>query len=325
MTGEGVVSPVQGAPDGPDLESLRLVVRLACRAPSARNSQPWSWGRAPDGDLLLRADGSRWRSESGLDRVNLLISCGFALHHAVVALAAFGWATTVHRFPDARDPWLSARLRARATAPRPIPLVEAVSIIRRRSDRRAYAPVPVTGHVLDELRHRARQAGAVVEVVAAEPRAALHHLVVESDTGPTRGAGAARSALRPLNTGSGLHAMAKRTWEDPGSGTAWVADRGRASLDGGSLLVLGAEQDDDESQLRVGEAGSAVLLAATGVRLASCALTDPLRVQGVPELLRTQVLRCTATPRLVLRVGWPPAGSASPARTSRRDLDLTTA
>ena len=40
----------------------------------------------------------------------LTLSCGTALHHARVALAAEGWSATVERFPDPADPSLLARL-----------------------------------------------------------------------------------------------------------------------------------------------------------------------------------------------------------------------
>ncbi|PRC62469.1 NAD(P)H nitroreductase, partial [Mycobacterium sp. ITM-2017-0098] len=34
------------------------------------------------------------------DARDLMLSCGAALHHCVVALAALGWQAKVHRFPN---------------------------------------------------------------------------------------------------------------------------------------------------------------------------------------------------------------------------------
>jgi nitroreductase len=73
----------------------------------------------------------------------------------------------------------------------------------------------------------------------------------------------------------------------------------------GTLLVLGTTADDRMSRLRAGEAASAVLLAATRLRLATCPLSRPLEIPAIRELVRTRVLDAVAIPQLVLRIGWP--------------------
>jgi hypothetical protein len=73
--------------------------------------------------------------------------------------------------------------------------------------------------------------------------------------------------------------------------------------DEATLMVLGTASDDRLSQLRVGEAMSAVLLQATRIGLASCTLTQPLEVGSTRRLLRDEVLGGTLSPQLVLRLG----------------------
>ncbi|MCU1662063.1 MAG: nitroreductase [Pseudonocardia sp.] len=93
--------------------------------------------------------------------------------------------------------------------------------------------------------------------------------------------------------------------------------------DGAVLLVLGTASDDPLSQLRAGEALSAVLLHATEVGLAtSCPLSQPLEVGTSRVVLRAEVLDGTVSPQLVMRVGWAPI--VPPLRpTPRRPIDDT--
>ena len=86
-------------------------------------------------------------------------------------------------------------------------------------------------------------------------------------------------------------------------------------------MVLGTGSDDRLSQLRAGEALSAVLLEATRLALAGCPLSQPLEVGPTRDVLRDDVLGGTLSPQVVIRLGWP--GSMWPYRkptpTSRRD------
>ena len=89
-----------GSPvEHPDVAEMRNILELARRAPSVHNTQPWRW--RIDGRLLeLRADRSRQlRVADPLGR-NLMISCGCALHHAVVGGGALGWRARVDLFPE---------------------------------------------------------------------------------------------------------------------------------------------------------------------------------------------------------------------------------
>jgi len=77
-------------------------VRAACRAPSLHNSQPWSWlldGRR----LQLFLDPSRVMSSDRSAR-QAVMSCGAALDHLRVAMAAAGWQCHIERFPDPGNP-----------------------------------------------------------------------------------------------------------------------------------------------------------------------------------------------------------------------------
>jgi hypothetical protein len=63
-----------------------------------------------------------------------------------------------------------------------------------------------------------------------------------------------------------------------------------------------------------------VLLHATELGLATCPLSQPLEVGTSRLILQDEVLGGSATPQLVLRVGWAPAGPPLPP-TPRRPID----
>ena len=78
--------------------------------------------------------------------------------------------------------------------------------------------------------------------------------------------------------------------------------------------------DDPLDWLRAGEATSAVLLAATGLGLATTPLSQALEVDETRRALRTDVLRVPEHPQLLVRVGWPATGAGELPVTPRRDL-----
>jgi nitroreductase len=95
---------------------LAEAAAAAGAAPSIHNTQPWRWQVRPDG-LDLYAQRDRQLVATDPDGRMLTISCGTALHHARVALAAEGWQAVVSRLPDSADPDLLARITLGDRAP----------------------------------------------------------------------------------------------------------------------------------------------------------------------------------------------------------------
>ncbi len=125
--------------------------RAAQHAPSVFNTQPWSW----------RISG---------DTMDLFA----ALHHARVALAAAGRATTVEWLPDPDRPELLARISlARPVPPGPEAVRMAAAIARRRTDRRAFGDRPVPEAELTKLRRFVEAEGAYLHVVRPDQIAML--------------------------------------------------------------------------------------------------------------------------------------------------------
>src|ERR687885_111869 len=89
--------------------ALAKAAAAAGYAPSIHNTQPWRWRVHPD-RLELFADPSPQLIAGDPDGELLILSCGTALHHARLALAAEGQAAQVRRFPEPSEPDLLAAL-----------------------------------------------------------------------------------------------------------------------------------------------------------------------------------------------------------------------
>ncbi|WP_214401441.1 Acg family FMN-binding oxidoreductase [Pseudonocardia lacus] len=323
-----------------DERTVRAAIDLASRAPSVHNSQPWRWVVGPR-SVHLYADLRRWLPATDADGRDMALSCGAVLHHLRVALSAAGLAAEVHRLPnpDEGDHLAAVTLRAAkgtgAVAEADLGL--AIAISERRTDRRRYGSWDVPSAFVDEMVARAAEQGAVLRVVSdgysrrvllgairdaariqeSDPRyraetAAWTGMAVDGLGVPPR------NLLRdPVGTGGDT---ARRF--TPGTLDQGPGPDGEGAGDGALLLVLGTASDDTLSQLRAGEAASAVMLHATRLGLATCPLSQPLEVGETRIVVRDRVLGGTLSPQLVLRVGWAPGGKPLPA-TPRRAVDDT--
>ncbi|WP_433063421.1 hypothetical protein [Dactylosporangium sp. CS-033363] len=160
--------------------TLTRAALAALAAPSVLDPQPWRW-RIEEGWADLLADPDP-------DGRLLTISCGAALHHATVALAAAGVGIEVVRLPG--GPSRLARLRHTGE----IPLDEHAqrlgrAIAVRGSDRRPIGRDPVPEEQLRLLRRAAAAAGAglfplAVHPGARRPRPEGWAVITTAGTGP---------------------------------------------------------------------------------------------------------------------------------------------
>jgi hypothetical protein len=271
----------------PDRAVLEAVLDLAARAPSPQNSQPWRW-QVDDAGLHLHADWSRAVADSGAGRRDVLISCGAVLDHCAVALAAEGWRPHVRRFPMPDDPGHIALFDVIEHPAQPGHRELAAAIGSRRSDRREFPEARLPAGTLELLSVHAARRGVDFAVV---PRTRW----VRDEHGHV--------ALR-----------------FPGGA---VGGR-NASADGALLLTLGTAGDDEIDRVRAGETLSHLLLAATALGLASCALTDPLHDGRNRLVLGCEVFDGESYPQALIRVGTPPDTPQPPGGSDRRTLQQTT-
>jgi hypothetical protein len=312
--------------DDPYVAALDAAARDALRAPSIFNTQPWQW-RHRDGALELWADWSRQLAVVDPDGHSLLVSCGAALHHARVSLAAAGWNAVVERTGE-RDRLARIRLAGRGSPdPAAELLREAIPI--RRTDRRPFADKPVPPELLELLVDAAAQEGVRLHRVrlGQMPMLAIAVAMAAADelSNPGYRLELLRWTNRPEWSGDGVpvetavtkvprRVPVRQFALDPKAGVPINpgGDRGAA------YLILHGEGTEPGDWLRAGEALSAVLLTAVSRGLAVAPITDVLEVAHPRELV-TGLLNPPSTPYVLVRCGYqtdPTPLAPSPRRDS---------
>lgn len=316
---------------------LYTAVEQALRAPSLHNTQPWRWRIRPDA-VELHADWHRHLYATDPDHRDLILSCGAALHHLRVTLAAQGLGGEVNRLPDPEN---HGHLATVTILPEQGDSADAAlfpAIYRRRTERRRMSRRSVPADSLQALTEQAHRAGVLlVPVTSAVMRQRLSSALTEAahhqQSAPgyeaelqlwTRRYAAGRDGIPATSIAAppvGLTRPSPLRWfpraqlrqprQLPGGGPP---------DDAAELLVIATSDDELVDRLRAGEATSAVLLAATQRGLATTPLSQAIEVESSRREIQQEVLRTTAHPQLIIRVGWPATGAAELPVTPRRDL-----
>jgi len=313
----GDVDPVRRA--------LRDAVSASLYAPSILNTQPWRW-RLHSSTLDLRRDAGRRLPVIDPTGRLAVLSCGAALHHAEVSLAAHGYAARVRR-PPAVDPdraLAEVTVAEAGDVPRhDVEMARAISL--RHSDRR---PIVAAGRVddaeVDDLVAAAARHGCAVHRVTDAERPVLADAVDRAERAEEADPAYRReleawTVHRPAGGGVSFDSVVAgvdrpvavrdfaaggETGLFPGFGDDALAD----------YLVLATDRDEAPDWLRAGEATSAVWLTATAHRLAMSVLSDVVEVPAARARV-TSLLDRPGFPQLILRVGYagqpvpPPAAS----------------
>ena len=296
-----------------DNDTLRAAVQLACRAPSLHNSQPWQWV-AEDAELHLYVDHSRILPCADKSGREAYISCGAALDHLCVAMAAAGWTANVDRFPDPNylDHLASldfSQLSLRTDGQRR----RADTIPHRRTDRLPFAAPRNLESLVPLLRNAVDAETVHLDVIPDElrPELARASQLTESPrlydssyntelywwTGHFENSdGVPRSSLV---------SEAESDRVDIGRMFPVSAHDERPSgfgQDQSTVLVLSTDEDTREDAFRCGEALSAVLLECTLAGMATCTLSHITELWSSRHLIGTLIGRA-AMPQLLIRVG----------------------
>jgi nitroreductase len=242
-------------------------------APSVENRQPWRWHVAA-GRLDLFLERGRLREVLDAEDRLALMSCGAALHHARLALAAAGWSAGVE--PGAR---LSADHLAGVAVGERIPhdlaVVRLAQVMRRRrTDRRATGGMPPAPADL----------AAIGEAVATQD-----------------------FVLDPLTPEQTTALAADRRSPRDATVAQWCAELDEWAVRRGTFAVIHGVGDG----LRAGEALSAGWLAATRLGVAVLPLRAPTVDPEAGRSVRS-VLDGLVQPFLVIRLARYPDRMARP-------------
>ncbi|PTR27473.1 hypothetical protein C8K36_10495 [Rhodococcus sp. OK519] len=307
-------------------EPIRAAVSVACRAPSVHNSQPWSWVFSC-GSLELHAD--RLRALPVVDPLarQMVISCGAALNHLEVAVAAHGLGVAVDRLPDPGNPMLLASVAFVSADDSERARSLRAAIEGRWTDRRAFGTP--TDDALAGLQDLLGGHGVSLTFLGAD--------------GPSRLAEATRSGAELRRHDAAYRA--ELFWWTGHSGTiegipasalpdGATVPVGReyprgileppGASDRAALAVLSTDSDTRLDWLRCGEALSELLLEATVRGLATCPLTHVTEIAASREMVRAAATASGARgrfPQVVVRLGTPSAGEFEVPRTGRRRVD----
>jgi len=309
---------------------LTEAVRLACRAPSLHNSQPWRFV-ARGQELELHLDRDRLLPNTDTAGRQALLSCGALLDHVQVALAAAGVHTTVERFPSDADPDHLATLRCAPGAALPqAQRLRADAILDRYTDRLPLA-APPSPHQMAMLAHLAVDDDTIrVDLLTGVLRSELAEASVLTD------------ALRRYN--SAYHAELD-WWTAPFNDRGGIPDTALVSAeesehvelnrnfpvhghssrrenlgeDQAAIVILSTTTDSDVDVLRCGEALSAVLLECTAAGLATCPVTHVTEV-GPARAVVAELIGGAAQPQVLIRVGIAPELSRPHIPTPRRPV-----
>ena len=310
--------------------ALERAARASLRAPSVFNTQPWIWHLSGD-TLALVSDPTRRLGVTDAEGRLLLLSCGGALHHARVALAAVGWRTEVQRFPDERRPDLVAQVRVVGRAePDPAATELADAISRRRTDRRAFGDRRVAEDTLARLRRLVEAESAYLHVVP-DDRVPELAIAVDEAADAEYFDPAYRSELtqwthRPAWSGDGVPAATavqpalrrvpvRNFLTDGSQGLLAGADHD----EGAAFVIIFGEGDRPVDLLHGGEAMSALLLRATAEGVSAAPISEAVEVAWPRHLLR-RMLSGIGEPYLIVRLGYVDSAEVLPV-TPRRPVD----
>ncbi len=315
-------------PTDPEIAAHALAEAAAAAgyAPSIHNTQPWRW-RLTASTLELRLVPSRILPVTDPEGRLATLSCGVALHHARVALAAQGWHADVTRMPADGDPDVLARLRVERRAPvDPASTLHLRSIPFRHTDRRpvtgtavgpaALAAITTAVQAQDTSLHTLRP-DQVLELAAAADHAQRSeaadpawHAELGYWTGVARPAG-----LGVPDAAIPVHATQTTV---PGRDFGHHGDlpisagHDRAA----TFVMLYGSTDEPISWLRAGEALSAGWLTATEHGVSVLPHSAPIEVIAARQAMRAMIAS-VGHPFLVLRLGTTDPPGETPSHASR--------
>ncbi len=314
-----------------DSEVIEQALKLACRAPSLHNSQPWLW--VLEGNVVaLFEDKDRVLYATDHSGREALLGCGAVLDHFRVAMAAAGWIVNVDRFPNPNNPLLLASVDFT-----PIEFVtdghrrRAEAILVRRTDRLPFAEPPDWKQVEARLESAVSIEGVRLDVIPDEFRQELAEASQFSELSRLYDSSYHSELSRwtnPYDTTQGIPPSALVSAEeservDVGRSFPVVAQSERRigfGEDHSKVVVLSTYNNERRDVLQCGEVLSALLLEATMAGLATCTLTHITEQHAGRNLLAALIDQAT-TPQVLVRVGVAADVEDLPPLTPRRPLN----
>ncbi|SNY59169.1 Acg family FMN-binding oxidoreductase [Paractinoplanes atraurantiacus] len=307
-----------------DTSLLVRCVEAATLAPSLHNSQPWRF--RIEGDVVeVYADPLRRLDVLDPTGRELTISVGAAVFTLRAALRAAGWIPGVETFPDPGTPDLVARVRPRRSARPGAGARElAAAIPRRHTNRRPFVSAVVPVAAVELLQQAAAHEGATLTIAGPASRTVIVSLGRTAAERLNRRGGYFAELnrwTRPVpGRRDGVPAAAIGPWDameripmrDFGLVNSQPSRRGERFEAYPTIAVLSTEGDGPEQWLAAGQAMQRVLLVATGMRLATTPVSQPVEIASIREVLSDP--KSGRWAQMLIRLGYGPPAAATPRR-----------
>lgn len=320
-----VPAPLDPAPAALS-ERLRLYAAAARTAPSKHNSQPWRF-RIAGGALQLLADRSRLLPATDPDGRELLVSCGAAVHAAVVAAAGLGIRLEVARLPEGLDGPVAVLREGPGLTPTDLDHARVDALLRRHTDRGPLDAGALPPSLPFDLQDAASRHGCVLRLVRTEGerrtfaqvldladrqlvrRAEVVEEVRSWTRAPVQADRDGVPAAATRGSGAASAAFPQRDFSLPGV----AAQHDRPGVDAPLVGVLCTPADRPPDWVLAGEALMDVLLTVTIAGGSASYLNQALEQRHTRDLLRTE-LALPGAPQVVLRLGAGGPVAATPRR-----------
>jgi nitroreductase len=311
-------------------QALTASAAVAGRAPSIHNTQPWRL--VVDGPVLeLHMEPTRWLTELDPHGHMMLVSCGAAVHHAAIALAADGWRTDIDR-PAGVEGSLLARIRVTGRGePDPVAVRRLAAIHRRRTDRRTVPAEPVPTEARTAVIEAVTSCDRYLHVLGREQvielAVAMERAMRAEDTDDRQRAELARWVGGERADGTGVPDTSipidapHTTVPARDFGVSGTLPPGTGHDESAVYAVLYGTGDTPVDWLRAGEALSAAWLDAVDHGLTLLPVSAPAEIAST-RLLLQRLVSYIGYPYLVFRLGVAPA-DAPPPRTPRLPAEQT--
>ncbi len=314
--------------DGNTIDQFRFLLNYAVLAPSVHNSQPWRF--------TVDSERIRFYKDPKLNLVyadpeqrQLIISCGAALFFLRTALHRFGYQGEITLLPDPADMDLLAAISLGSRfSPDEEDLLMFQSLLHRHTSREPFDDHALPSVVFDTIKMSAEKEGAWLHSVSsAEERERMIELITEGDREEMADPRFRREMLTWIHS-DGSHkkeGLTEKAFGMPGlfaysgplmvrtfdTGSLYAARERQLAVNAPLLAVMGSYEDSPLAWLKTGQALARMLLIATSMDVKSSFLNSPIEVAGLRPRVR-QLVSVQGFPQLILRIGYGPAGAATP-------------
>jgi hypothetical protein len=321
-----------------DAATLETCISAAVAAPSYYNTQPWHFRLDPEA-IAFEVRAAPERSLRHADPVAraLHLSVGASVFNLRVAVSHFGWSPVVRLLPRPDDAGLLASVRLTGsrnghTTQHRDDLFDA--IWRRHSSRFPFSGRPLPPHVRAELAEAAHTEGASLVFPAAAETARLLRVTAEAErrnrADPDRGPESRRWVHRgpedPADVGLPRGALGPQDARERIPMRDFTAERHPERLatqdfeTGPVIALLTTAHDRRADWLRAGQALEHVLLVAMVHGLRASLLHQPMEWPDLRRALNPDPDH-TGHAQMLIRLGYGPAGPATPRRAPQAVLD----